>query len=345
MFKEEESLQRMATLYVTHQGATLRKVHERLQITHGREVLADVPLIKVSQVVIFGKASITASTMSILLEKGIDVAYLTMRGKYLGRVQPEFAKNSMLRVAQYNAYSQPERTLEMAKPCVTGKLMNMSTMIKRFARRDEEIAADCKKAATRIQSARRKAAKASDLDQLRGHEGDGSAAYFSVFTHLIKHPKFSFEKRVRRPPTDPVNALLSFGYALLTNDLYAAVNIVGLDPYLGFLHAQEHGKPALPLDLMEEFRQIIVDSVVLDCLNHKKLNRKDFREEAGNVWRLTDNGRKVFLTQYEERKLSEFQHPILKQTITYQRAFEQQTRFFAKTLSGELKEYPPLQVK
>ncbi len=335
----------MSTLYITHQGATLRKVHERLQITHGREVLADIPLIKVSQVVIFGKASITASTVAVLLEKKIDVAYLTQRGKYLGRIQPEYTKNAMLRMAQYKAASQPARTLQLAQSCVSGKLMNLNTLLKRFARRDEQIADACKKAATRIKSARAKAKKATNLDQLRGHEGDGSAAYFGVFNQLIKHPKFTFEKRVRRPPTDPVNALLSFGYALLTNDIYAAVNIVGLDPYMGYLHALEHGKPALPLDLMEEFRPIIVDSVVLDCLNHKALNPRDFREEAGNVVRLTENGRKIFLTQYDERKLSEFLHPTLKQTITYQRAFEQQVRFFAKTLQGELKEYPPLLIK
>jgi CRISPR-associated protein Cas1 len=333
----------MATIYITRQGATLRKTGERLKVTIQRETLADVPLIKVSQIVIFGKASITASTLAELLDKQIEVCYLTQKGKYIGRVQPEFSKNSLLRIAQYKASVDPKQALALAKSCVIGNLSNMRSIIMRAAR-DRKLAS-CKNAAKRIQRAMTKTRNASNMDQVRGHEGDGSAAYFSVFNELITNKKFTFEKRVRRPPTDPVNALLSFGYTLLLNALYAAVNIVGFDPYIGYLHADKYGRPSLPLDLMEEFRPVIVDMVVLTCLNHKMLNLKDFSKKEGNVYRLNDKGRQVFLKQYEERKMSEFQHPILKQKMTYHHCFEQQARFFAKTLQGELPEYTPLRIK
>ena len=333
----------MSTMYVTTQGATLRKTGERLLVTKGKERLADVPLIKVSQVVIFGKASVTASTVAELLEKQIEVCYLTQHGRYVGRIQPEFSKNALLRVEQYKASVSPETTLKLAKAIVAGKLTNLRTVLMRAGR--ERKLSSCDKAADRIQAAITGAKKAKNVDQARGHEGDGSAAYFLAFKDVIANTKFSFEGRVRRPPTDPVNALLSFGYTLLMNDLYAAVNIVGLDPYIGYLHAQEHGKPSLPLDLMEEFRPIIVDQVVLNCLNNKILTPKDFTQEMGNVTKLTEKGRDAFLRQYEERKQTEFHHPILKQTITYHRSFEQQTRFLAKTLHGELPEYPSLAIK
>ena len=334
----------MSTMYITTQGATLRKTGERLIVTKGKEQLADVPLIKVSQVVIFGKASVTASTVAELLEKQIEVCYLTQHGRYIGRIQPEFSKNALLRVEQYKASASPEVTLKLAKAFVVGKLTNLRTVVMR-AGRERKLSSSCEKAADRIQAAIASAKKAKNVDQARGHEGDGSAAYFGVFQEFIANTKFSFDGRVRRPPTDPVNALLSFGYVLLMNDLYAAVNIVGLDPYIGYLHAQEHGKPSLPLDLMEEFRPIVVDQVVLNCLNNKMLTPKDFTQEMGNVTKLSDKGRDIFLRQYEERKQTEFQHPVIKQTITYHRAFEQQTRFLAKTLHGELPDYPSLAIK
>jgi CRISPR-associated protein Cas1 len=210
---------------------------------------------------------------------------------------------------------------------------------------NERAATALAKAVDQLKAALKRAQKARTLDQLRGHEGEGSAAYFGVLTHLVKTADFSFSKRVRRPPTDPVNALLSFGYTLLTTDLFGAVNVVGLDPYIGYLHAERYGRPSLPLDLMEEFRPIVVDSVVLTCLNKGILTRDDFTEGVGKVCALTDAGRERFLEQYEARKQTEFTHPVLKQTMTYQRCFEQQARFLGKTLQGELKTYPPLVVK
>jgi CRISPR-associated protein Cas1 len=334
----------MSTIYITQQGAVLRKVSERLKVTLKGEILLDIPLIKVSQVVIFGKASVTAATVATLLEKEIDVCYLTQHGRYIGRIIPAVSKNSLLRREQYRAAFDDKQTLNLGKGFVVGKLTNMRMFLMRSIR-EQNLPSECKQAEKRIETALNNAKKAKDLDQVRGHEGEGSAAYFAVFHHLIKPKEFTFEKRERRPPTDPVNALLSFGYTLLTNDMFAAVNIVGFDPYIGYLHADRYGRPSLPLDLIEEFRSVIVDRLVLKCINKQILTVSDFQEEMGHIFKLTDEARKRFLEQYEEQKQTEFTHPVLKQNITYHQSFEQQARFLAKTLQGELKEYPPLLIK
>jgi CRISPR-associated protein Cas1 len=334
----------MSTLYVTQQGATIRKMDERLRVTLKGVVLLDIPLIKVSQVVICGKASVTAATVQVLMEREIEVCYVTQHGKYVGRILPAVSKNSLLRQAQYQAANNPQRRLQIARRFVVGKLANMKTILQRAARRDQASSV-CEKAAERVKAAFQKAHTANDLEQVRGYEGEGSAAYFAGFGSLLKPGDFTFETRQRRPPTDPVNALLSFGYTLLMNELFAAVNIVGFDPYIGYLHADKYGRPSLPLDLMEEFRPVFVDSLVLTCINNTILTRQDFQEELGHVYKLTDAGRKKFLEQYENRKQDEFTHPLLNQKITYHHCFEQQARFLAKTLQGELKDYPPLIMK
>jgi len=333
----------MSTIYITEQGAVLRKTGERLRVTFKSKLLLDRPLIKVSQIVVFGQASITAATVQTLLEKKIEVCYLTQRGRFVGRLLPAPSKNGLLRRAQYQAAFDENHTLTLARKFVMGKLSNMRTMLLRASRKQGSAA--CEKAAVKIKAALKRAEKATQIDQLRGHEGEGSAAYFSVFGDMLIPSGFTFTTRERRPPTDPVNALLSFGYALLTNEIFSAVNIVGFDPYIGYLHADRYGRPSLPLDLMEEFRPAFVDSIVLTCLNNGMLKQADFQEEMGSVYRLTDSGLQTFLTRYEERKFATFQHPVLRQEVTYRQCFEQQARFLAKTLQGELKEYPPLLIK
>ena len=195
-----------------------------------------------------------------------------------------------------------------------------------------------------MKEAERAAEKCRDLDVLRGHEGDGSAAYFGVFGYMIKQV-LSFPGRVRRPPTDPVNAMLSFGYTLLHNDLHGACNVVGFDPYVGYLHADRYGRANLPLDLMEEFRPIVIDSVVLTCINKRIIQQEDFDVELGGAHRLSPDARRRFLLQYEERKNTEFKHPVFGYRMTYQRCFELQARLLGKFLQGELDVYPPLMTK
>lgn len=332
----------MSTVYITQQDSVVRKVDERLKVTQQKQTLLDIPLIKVSQVVLFGRVTVTAATVATLLEHGIDICYLSEYGRYVGRLEPPFSKNSLLRVDQYKAAFDPQQKLRIARQFVLGKLTNMRVMLLRANREQDNPALST--AITRVKDAERAAAECPDLDMLRGHEGEGSAAYFAVFGELIRQD-FSFPGRVRRPPTDPVNALLSFGYTLLHNDLHSACNVVGFDPYIGYLHADRYGRANLALDLMEEFRPIVVDSVVLTCLNKRILQPDDFVQEMGGAYRLSDAGRKQFLIQYEERKNTEFKHPIFGYRITYQRCFEMQARLLAKYLQREIEVYPPLITK
>ena len=188
--------------------------------------------------------------------------------------------------------------------------------------------------------------KTSSINSLRGLEGAGSATYFGCFNRLIRVREFSFEVRRRRPPTDPVNSLLSLGYSLLRHDVQSAVNIVGFDPYLGYLHFERYGRPSLALDLMEEFRPLVVDAVVLTAINLQKVSPKDFTAEplSGAV-SLTKEGLHNFLRLYEQKKQSKFKHPVMGKLCTYQEAFEIQGRLMAKYLMGEVDKYPPLILK
>ena len=331
----------MSTIYITQQGAVVSKVSERLKVTLKKELLAEIPLLKISQLALFGNITVTPPAIKILLKNGIEICYLTQHGEYVGRTQPELSKNSLLRIEQYRAFFDPSRRLEIARAFVSGKLANLRMTLHRKGDKTARI----KKAVERLKAAERNVKTTGSLNVLRGHEGDGTAAYFSVFDSLLKPAEFSFPKRVRRPPTDPVNALLSFGYTLLMNDLLTAVNIVGLDPYIGYLHAEKYGRPSLALDLMEEFRPLIVDAMVFTCLNKRILTESSFQHTEANTYRLTDEGRRSFLTQYETRRKTEFTHPLLNQKISYFQAFEEQTRLLAKTLLGERDTYQALLMK
>jgi CRISPR-associated protein Cas1 len=332
----------MSTLYITQQDSVLRKVDERLKVTQNGQTLLDIPLIKVSQVVLYGRVTVTPATVATLMEHGVGLCYLSERGRYIGRLEPHFSKNSLLRVDQWRAAFDDQRKLAIARQFVEGKLENMRVMLLRANREQERP--EVVRAMARIKEAQRRAQECRDLEVLRGHEGEGSAAYFAVFGYLIKQD-LSFPGRVRRPPTDPVNSLLSFGYTLLYNDLHSACNVVGFDPYIGYLHADRYGRANLPLDLMEEFRPLIVDSVVLTCLNKRIIQKDDFVVELGSAHRLNDEARRRFLLQYEERKNTEFKHPIFGYRMTYHRCFELQARLLAKYLQDELDEYPPLITK
>jgi CRISPR-associated protein Cas1 len=338
----------MSTLYVTTEDTVLRKADERLKVTRQKETLIDVPLLKVSSVVLFGRVSVTPDAMQSLLERQIDLCFLTAFGKYIGRMQPPVSGNSLLRKAQFRAAESAEQCLRLSQGFIKGKLANMRVLLVRQAREEPEgserqRALDA--AITRIKLGEAALARAADADQARGYEGEASAQYFGVFDHLIKQDGLRFEKRLKRPPTDPVNAMLSFGYALLANDLHSAINIVGLDPYVGYLHADRHGKPSLALDLMEEFRAPVVDSIVLTMINKRMVTPDDFDSQLGGVCRMTDAARRTFLRPYEERKLTEFRHPIFNYKMSYRQAFEMQTRILAKALKGEIEEYVPLLTK
>jgi CRISP-associated protein Cas1 len=335
----------MGTLYVMQDDAFIGKVDERLKITHEKQVLQDVPLIKLDGVVVMGRATVSPAALMELLERKIPLTFLHKTGRYLGSLEAPLGKNIFIRSAQWEAAKGDDaKRLHMVKAFVRGKLKNYRNLLLRAQR--ENTGVDFGRALGTIESAIDGLPKMDNVDGLRGLEGAGSAAYFGSFDRLLKNPDFTFKNRNRRPPLDPVNALLSFGYALLLHDVQSAVNIAGFDPYLGYLHVERYGRPSLALDLMEEFRPLVVDAIVLTAINRKLLSLADFTTEpVSGAVSLSDEGRKVFLRLYEQKKQSEFKHPVMEKKCTYQKAFLMQARLLGKYLMAETELYPPLVLK
>jgi CRISPR-associated protein Cas1 len=334
----------MGTLYITQDDAFIGKTDERLTVRANKQTLQDIPLIKLDGVVILGRATVSPAVVMELLERKIPLSFLTSMGRYLGRLEPELTKNIFVRAAQWKAIAPSEQASHLVRSFVRGKLKNYRHALLRGQREYADL--DFQKALTQLEQAITPLDKTSAIDSLRGLEGSGSAAYFGSFARLLRVDEFQFEARRRRPPTDPVNALLSLGYSLLRHDVQSAVNLVGFDPYLGYLHTQRYGRPSLALDLMEEFRPLVVDAVVLSALNKRVITPTDFTTEplSGAV-SLTLEGLRTFLRLYALKKQSKFKHPVLQTQCTYQEAFEIQARLLAKYLLGETDKYPPLVLK
>jgi CRISP-associated protein Cas1 len=331
----------MTTLYLNEQQSIVKKRDEYLVVQYPDKQKREVPLIKVSQVVVSGDVTLTTPALHMLLEAGIEVCFLSMYGHFRGRLSPPVAKNVFLRRAQFQAHVDAERALQVARACVKGKLDNMRTMLLRSNRQlQEKEVAD---AAEAIRCMVSEIPKAPKVGVLLGIEGNASASYFRVFGKLLRGP-MTFTRRRRRPPTDPVNAMLSLGYTLLTQQVLGAIQVVGLDPYVGFLHQPRYGRPALALDLMEEFRPVIVDSVVLNIVNHRILTERDFHEELGVVY-LKPDARKTFYAKFEERLQEELLHPYFQYRTDYRRCLETQVRILGKWLTGEIPVYIPLSTR
>jgi CRISP-associated protein Cas1 len=334
----------MGTIYVTQEDSFIGKTDERLTIRANKQTLLDVPLIKVDGVVVLGRATMSPAVVMELLERKIALSFLTSTGRYLGRLEPELTKNIFVRAAQWKAIAPSEPALHLVRGFVRGKLKNYRNGLLR-AQRDFPDR-PLQRAITQLEQAIAPINHTETINSLRGLEGSGSAAYFGSFNALIRAEGFQFTTRNRRPPTDPVNALLSLGYALLRHDVQSAVNIVGFDPFLGYLHTERYGRPSLALDLMEEFRPVVVDAVVLSGLNRRVFSPQDFvTEPLSGAVSLTSEGLRSFLRLYEQKKQSKFKHPVLQTQCTYQEAFEIQARLLAKYLLGETDKYPPLILK
>ncbi len=334
----------MPVLYLTEQGATLRKEGDLLVVTKDGQVLQEFPAIKVEQVVIFGNVNITTPVIHYLLQEGIDCVFCSSYGKYHGRLFSTESKFGLLRQHQLQASLEPQRRLAIAREIARGKFLNQRTLLLRYLRERDEP--ELKSATEGIQGCIDKLDKVEDVGSVLGLEGHASALYYRVFKTLLKHD-MGFVARVRRPPTDPVNSLLSFGYTLLVYRMQSAVHTVGLDPFLGFLHATEYSRPSLVLDLIEEFRAIIVDSVVLRAVNTRAITAEDFEppnESTRGVF-LTQQGIKKFIHHYETRIQTKVFHPIDRVQVTYRRCFELQSRHMARTIMGQEPKYLSFLVK
>ena len=334
----------MPVLYLTEQGATLRKDSNRLLVTKNGCTLQEFPAIKVEQVVIFGNVNLTTPVIHYLLQEGIDCVFCSSYGKYHGRLFSTESKFGLLRQHQLQAVADPFIKLSTAREIARGKLLNQRTFLLRFLREKEK--AELKSAAEGIRQCLGKLDEAEDIGTLLGLEGHAGALYYRAFKTLIKQD-LGFVTRVRRPPPDPVNSLLSFGYTLLTYGMQAAVYTVGLNPFLGFLHATKYSRPSLVLDLIEEFRAIVVDSVVLRVINTRAITRDDFhppREPREGVL-LTQDGIKKFIHHYEGRVQTKVLHPTSAGRVTYRRCFELQAGHIVRTIMGQESKYQPFLVK
>ncbi len=327
----------MPPLYVTTQNAKLRLRKRRLIVEHtpsgadAPQTIASLPLVHVDQVILFGNVGLTTPVITELLRRNIPVVFLTIGGRYKGRLIGAETGFGQLRLSQYNQAQNPAVALDIARAIVHGKLRNQRALLLRYGRRRSDPTLT--EAAERVGDLAAKALRCQTLNSLNGCEGKAGAIYFGVFKRLLKHD-WPFEKRVRRPPTDPVNVLLSFGYTILLHNVQGAVSTVGLDPYVGFLHQIAYNRPSLALDMMEEFRPLVVDSVVMRCLNNEIVRADHFYpgEKPDRPIVLDDEGRARFIRELQARLTSPFQHPDSDERVTYQRCIELQVRRLARVL-------------
>lgn len=330
-------------LLVDIPGASLRKKEGRVLVFKQDELLKDIPLTAIDQVILIGAVNITTPLLQEFLKRAIPVHFNTTYGKHLGWLNPVLNKNSLLRLAQARTVDNQELSLTLAKAFVLGKVSNMRTLLQRYNRslKNELITYTV----GQIGILSKKIAGVNNKQELLGMEGNFSKEYFNVFQLLIKKDdEFYFAGRNRRPPRDPINVLLSYGYSLLTNEIINELMRVGLDPYLGFYHCNLYGRPALALDLMEEFRAIIVDSAVLSAINNGMVNIDDFEMNFERC-QMSEKGRKAFFQAYRNRINEEITHPIFGYKVSYRRIIELQARFIAKVLTGEFENYHPFVVR
>jgi CRISPR-associated protein Cas1 len=316
----------MATLYLTEQGATLRKEHRRFVIESNGVALSQVHEFKVERVVIFGHVQLTTQAIGYLLARGIDAAFLNLQGQLKGRLAPLASKNVPLRLRQYDRARNPVFALETARAIVVGKIANCAAVLARHQRNHPETEFSAQTAQLAALSGT--AGRRESLDSLRGVEGQAAAVYFQSFGRMLRRG-FEFSKRTRRPPTDPVNSLLSFGYTLLYNEAIGALVSVGCDPYVGLYHGINYGRCSLALDLMEEFRHLTIDRLTLQLINLGVLGAEDFApDEMGGIY-LQPEARKRFLKEYERMMTGEFTHGRAAECTSFRRALHEQARKLA----------------
>ncbi|MEH1969864.1 type I-D CRISPR-associated endonuclease Cas1d [Nostoc sp.] len=334
----------MGTVYITQDDSFIGKIDERLNVKFDKKTILDIPLIKIDGLVIMGRASISPAAITELIDKKIPLTFLTNNGKYLASLEPDMGKNIFVRSAQWKAAGESVQAIHVTQGFVRGKLKNYRHTLLQSQRRYSEL--DLNAGITQLSNAIASLEQVNVINSIRGLEGAGSAAYFACFNQLIRVDNFNFATRNRRPPKDPINSLLSLGYSLLRHDVQGALNIVGFDPYLGYLHTERYGRPSLALDLMEEFRPLIVDAVVLTAINRRMLAPKDFTTEpVSGAVSLTKEGLHIFLRLYQEKKQDKFKHPVMQKQCTYQESLEIQARLLSKYLLGEIDKYPPLVLK
>lgn len=330
----------MAFLYLMEQGSKAVKASGRIRVEKDDAVIAEIPILKLEGVVVYGNIGMTTPLLGHLLKEAIPVHFLDFRGKPRGQLRPIFSPHGEMRKAQSLLRLDEKKLSSLCAALVRGKINNQKVLLQRHNRRKR-----IKRVETVINflnECLEKLRKESGVDEIRGMEGYSSSVYFSALRELL--PKeIGFLHRTRKPPKDAVNAMLSFGYALLLSNIIGAVEAVGLDPYQGFLHSYKYGKPSLALDLIEEWRPALVDSLVITLINRGAFQVSDFCTEEDMV-RFKDDALRRFITHYNEAIYRRFLHPARKNPVTYLEAFHIQARRFARAITQNLP-YEPMLIR
>ncbi len=333
------------TLYVTTQGAYLARDGETVLVRVERETKIQVPIHTLSGIVCFGQVSCSPPLMGLCAERGVGLSFLTEHGRFLARVQGPVTGNVLLRRTQYRFADDPARAAAIAKSVTVGKISNCRTVLLRGIRERAETdgASDMERAALRLGHLLQDLCRQESVDTVRGYEGDAARTYFGVFNDLITTSKeaFFYRERSRRPPLDNVNALLSFIYTLLTHDVASALETVGLDPAVGFLHTDRPGRPGLALDLVEEFRPVLADRLALSLINRRQVQPDGFQVCATGGVVMNDSTRKEVLVAYQKRKQEEIVHPFLEERVAFGILPFLQANLLARHIRGDLEAYPP----
>lgn len=328
----------MPTIYIIEPDARLEKEYGRILVTKDDEVLLRVPAKNVSGVVIVGQAGATTPALHALLKQGAPLFFVKRNGDLVGRLLPASGANLPLRQAQYRRNDEPEFALAFARQLVAAKIANQDVLCKRLLRRKRiETSAQ---SFEKLKRASVSALACGQMESLLGIEGSAANAYFALFRQAFG-AEWDFKKRTRRPPRDPVNALLSLGYTFLGYALMTALETVGLDPYLGYFHQEAYGRPALALDLVEEFRAPVIDSLVLGLVNRHLLQLRDFEPGSRGGIYLTRAGMRIFLREFEDRLETEITVADIGRPLSYRKLFEVQARKVARLVSGEAETYQP----
>lgn len=334
----------MNVLYVSSEGGYLSLDGENVVIIDGDKEIGRVPLHNLEEIISFGYRGASPALMGACAERDISLCFMTPQGRFLARIIGKTKGNVLLRRKQHQIASS-EESLGIAKNCILGKIYNARWVLER-ATRDHPMQVDVealKKASGFLKEAMNRVMATQDKDQLRGEEGEAARVYFGIFDELILQQKkdFVFLGRSRRPPMDKVNALLSFCYSLLTSSVASALETVGLDPYVGMMHADRPGRASLALDLMEELRPAVADRFVLSLINKRIINGKDFIQKENGAVLMKDDSRKTVLAEWQNRKKDTLEHPFLKEKIEWGLVPFAQAMLLGRYLRGDLDAYPP----
>lgn len=333
------------TLYVTSPDSYLALDGENIVVLVAQEEKIRLPLHNLEGIVAFGYTGASPACMGACAKRGISLCFMTQSGRFLARVTGEEYGNVLLRKMQYRLSDSETDSLSIARMMLVGKLYNTRWVVERFTR-DHPLRVDCealKQTTQQLHRALLSLEMCRTLEQLRGVEGEAASTYFSILNELILQQKehFQFFGRNRRPPTDPVNAMLSFVYSMLANEVASALTCVGLDAYVGFLHRDRPGRISLALDMMEELRPVMADRLVLALINRREIGHKDFITQENGAVQMNDTARKTILSAWQERKKDIISHPYLNEKIPWGLVPHAQALLLARYLRGDLDAYPP----